>query len=354
MPDQETFQEKTEPATPRRRQEARRKGEVVKSRELNSLLILLGGLLLLRFFGPGIFQGLSQLSRYLWRNAFTFPVTLSEIPIHFSRGIVQIGQFLLPVLLGIMLIAIATNLMQVGFIFTSSSLAPNLNRINPVKGMGNLFSKRALIRLLFSMLKIFIIAYIAYLTIRAQLPQLFSLTGKSMGQIFLFLTNSVYQLGLRCVLGLVPLVVLDYVFQRWEYNQKLRMTRQEVREEHKQTEGSPLLKSRIRSVQRQLARQRMMQKVPQANVVITNPTQIAVALKYEKEEMNAPVLVAKGARLIAQRIKELARRHGIPLVENRWLAKALYESVEMGEEVPIKFYQAIAEVLAYVYRLKKS
>lgn len=354
MPDQETFQEKTEPATPRRRQEARRKGEVAKSQELNSLLILLSGLLFLRFFGPGIFQGLSQISRYLWRNASTFPVTLSEIPIHFSRGIVQVSQFLLPVVLGIMLIAIATNLMQVGFVFTTSSLAPDLNRINPVKGISNLFSKRALIRLLFSMLKIFIIGYIAYATVRAQLPQLFSLTGKSMEQIFLSLANLIYQLGLRCVLGLVPLVVLDYIFQRWEHNQKLRMTRQEVREELKQTEGSPLLKSRIRSLQRQLAKQRMMQEVPQANVVITNPTQIAVALKYEREKMNAPVLVAKGARLIAERIKELARMHGIPLVENRWLAQALYKSVEMGEEVPIKFYQAIAEVLAYVYRLKKS
>jgi len=155
-------------------------------------------------------------------------------------------------------------------------------------------------------------------------------------------------------LGLVPLVVLDYIFQRWEHNQKLRMTRQEVLEEHKQTEGSPLLKSRIRSLQRQVARQRMMQEVPKANVVITNPTQIAVALKYEREKMNAPVVVAKGARLIAEKIKELARMHGIPLVENRWLAQALYKSVEIGEEVPIRFYQAIAEVLAYVYRLKKS
>jgi len=201
MPGEETFQEKTEPATPRRQQEARRKGDVAKSQELNSLLILLSGLVLLRLLGPGIFQGLSQLSRYLWRNAFgifqglsqlsrylwrnafTFPVTPSEIPIHFSRGIVQVSQFLLPVVLGIMLIGIATNLMQVGFIFSSSSLAPDLNRINPVKGLGNLFSKKALMRLLFSMLKIFIVAYIAYITVRAQLPQLlrrtdFSFSGK--------------------------------------------------------------------------------------------------------------------------------------------------------------------------------
>ncbi len=354
MPGEETFQEKTEPATPRRRQEARRKGDVAKSQELNSLLILLGGLVFLRVLGSGIFQGLSQLSRSLWRDAATFPVTLSEIPIHFSRGIVQVSQFLLPVVLGIMLIAIATNLMQVGFILSSSSLVPDLNRINPVKGISNLFSKRALMRLLFSMLKIFIIGYIAYITIRDQLPQLLFLTGQNVGQIFLFLTNSVYQLGLRCVLGLVPLVALDYIFQRWEHSQKLRMTRQEVLEEHKQTEGSPLLKRRIRSLQRQVARQRMMQEVPKANVVITNPTQIAVALKYEREEMNAPVLVAKGARLIAEKIKELARMYGIPVVENRWLAQALYKSVEVGEEIPIRFYQAIAEVLAYVYRLKKS
>lgn len=354
MPEEKTFQEKTEPATPRRRQEARRKGDVVKSRELNSLLILLSGFLFLRFFGLGIFQGLSQISRYLWRNAHSFPVTLSETPIQFSQGIMEISKFLLPVVLGIMLVAIATNLMQVGFVFSASSIAPDLNRINPLKGMGNLFSKRGLIRLLFSMFKIFLIGFIAYVTIRAQLPQLFALTGKDMGQIFLSVVNLIYQLGLRCALALVPLVALDYVFQRWEHSQKLRMTRQEVLEEHKQTEGSPLLKSRIRSLQRQIARRRMMQEVPNANVVITNPTQIAVALKYEREEMNAPVVVAKGARLIAERIKELARMYEIPVVENRWLAQALYKSAEVGEEIPLKFYQAIAEVLAYVYRLKKA
>jgi len=354
MPVEETFQEKTEPATPRRQQEARKRGETARSQEINSLLTLVGGLLLLRFLGPKIFGGLSQISAYLWRNASVFPLTLAETHIYFCQEIVQISQLLLPVILGIMLIGIAVNLMQVGFLFTTFPLTPDLNRINPAKGFRNLFSKQAFIRLLFSSLKIIIIGYLAYTTIRAQLPQLLSLTGKSIGQIFLSLVNSIYQLGLRCILGLVPLAVLDYIFQRWEHSQKLRMTRQETLEEHKQTEGNPLLKSRIRNLQRQIARQRMMQEVPRADVVITNPTQVAVALKYEREKMDAPVVVAKGARLIAEKIKELAREYGVPLVENRWLAQALYKSVEIGEEIPIKFYQAVAEILAYIYRLKKS
>lgn len=353
MPE-ETFQEKTEPSTPRRKREARRRGQVAKSQEVNSLLILTAGFFLLRFLGPIMLQKLYRISSFLWGNASIIPLTPSGIQSYFYQGMWGIFELLLPIFLGIAVVGIVTNLMQVGFLFTTHPLAPDLNRINPVGGLRRLFSKQALVRMLVSVLKIGIVGYIAYITIRSNFPQFFSLMGKNIAQILIFSANLVFELGLRCCLGIVPLAVLDYAFQRWQYERGLRMTRQEVREELKQTEGNPQVRARIRSLQRQIARHRMMQEVPQADVVITNPTRLAVALKYDRESMNAPVVVAKGARLIAEKIRELAERYNVPLVENRWLAEALYKTVEIGQEIPIKFYQAVAEILAYIYRLKKK
>jgi len=353
MPE-ETLQEKTEPATPRRKQEARRKGQVAKSQEINSLLVLVAGFFLLRFLGPTMLQKLYRIASFLWGNASIISLTPSTVQSYFYQGMWGIFGLLLPIFLGVVVVGVAANLMQVGFLFSTYSLAPDLNRINPVSGLGRLFSKQALMKLLVSVLKIAIIGYITYITIRDNLPQFFSLMGKNIAQILIFSANLVFQLGLRCCLGIAPLAVLDYVFQRRQHETKLRMTRQEMREELKQTQGSPQVRARIRSLQRQMARHRMMQEVPKADVVITNPTRLAVALKYDREGMNAPVVVAKGARLIAEKIRELAERYNVPLVENRWLAEALYKTVEIGQEIPIKFYQAVAEILAYIYRLKKK
>ena len=352
MPEEE-LQERTQPATPRRRRRAKERGEVAKSAEINSILILLCSFLILRFFGKGITQRLSQDIGYILENAHKFSLCTSEVYKYFQQGLWEGARMLFPLILMIAIAGLVANLMQTGFLFTFHPLVPDLNRINPVNGFKRIFSKRSLVQLLFSLLKMAVIGYVVYILIKTHSEDFLLLVDKDIGQICAFVFNLAFQLGLYSCLALAPIAVLDYGLQRWEYEKRLRMTRQEALEEYKETEGNPLVKTRIRSLQRQMARRRMMQEVPRADVVITNPTQLAVALQYNREKMNAPVVVAKGARYLAERIKRVARDHNVPIVENRWLAKALYESVEVGQEIPIRFYQAVAEVLAYIYRLKK-
>jgi len=345
-------EEKTHPATPRRRRRAKRRGQVAKSTEINSALVLIGGIFLLRFLGYPLFTGLFSLSRNIWSELFYFTSSSPDIYLKLKQAILHTAFLLLPFFLLIVVIAVATNIAQVGFVFSFYPLVPDLNRINPAVGLRRIFSRENLVRLLISLLKVIIIGYIAYLTIKLQLPVIFSLMGQEVGKIFSATLTLTFNLLLSLCLGIVPLALADYVFQKRHYEKELRMSREELKEEYKQTEGNPLTRSRIRSLQRQILRSRMMQKVPQADVVITNPLHVAVALQYEKEKMNAPVVVAKGAGLIAEKIKELARKYKVPVVENKWLAQMLYKSVEIGEEIPVKFYQAVAEVLAYIYRLK--
>jgi len=352
MAEETTFQEKTEPATPRRRQKAKEKGQVARSTEISSLLILFLGVYILRFVGYPILQKSCSLFKYLWSNTANFNLTSSTMSAYFHQGVVQFLGLFSPLLIGICAIGLISNIIQGGFVFTTTPLTPDIDKINPVTGLKRLFSLKSVERLPLSLLKITIIGYIAYITIKGRLPFIFSLTGRNIGQILISIEGLIFQLVFRCCLALLPLAILDYAFQKWQYEKQLRMTREEVIEEHKQTEGSPLTKTRIRSLRNQIAKRRMMQDVPKADVIITNPTQLAIALKYNKEKMNAPIVLAKGARLIAEKIKEIARKHNIPIVENKWLAQALYKSVEVGEEIPIKFYQAVAEVLAYIYRLK--
>jgi len=352
MAEETSFQERTEPATPRRRRKAKEKGQVARSTEINSLLILLLGICILRFVGYPIFQKSCSLFKYLWLNTANFNLTPSTIPAYFHQGVVQFLSLFSPLLIGICTIGLIANIIQGGFVFTTTPLIPDIDRINPATGLKRLFSLKSLERIPLSLFKIIIIGYIAYITIKGWLPLIFSLTGRNVEAILISMGGLIFQLVFRCCLAFLPLAIMDYAFQKWQYGKQLRMTRQEVIEEHKQTEGSPLTKARIRSLRNRIARQRMMQDVSKADVIITNPAQLAIALKYEKEKMNAPILLAKGARLIAEKIKEIARKYNIPVVENRWLAQALYKSVEVGEEIPIKFYQAVAEVLAYIYRLK--
>jgi len=353
MPE-ESFQEKTEPATPRRRRRARERGEVAKSMEINSIFVLFCGFLILRFCGEKMVNRLSWNIGYVFENTHKFSLTAPLVPEYFREGIVQIFNLLSPFLLIIVLGGLSANLIQTKFLLSFHPLIPDLNRINPINGLRRLFSKRSFTQLLFSLLKISIICYIAYITIWSQSDRFFLLVDKSVGQILVFLISFISQLGLRSCLALAPLSILDYVLQHREYEKKLRMTKWEALEEYKETEGNPLIKTRIRSLRKQIAKHRMMQEIPEADVVITNPTHIAVVLKYKREEMNAPIVVAKGARIIAEKIKEIAKKHNIPLIENKWLAQALYKSVEIGEEIPVKFYKAVAEILAYIYRLKKS
>jgi flagellar biosynthetic protein FlhB len=349
---EETFAERTEQATAKRRTDARKKGQVARSREISTVMILLTGLSVLFFWGSSMYQQLSLLMVKLFSQIGTLPLD----PVSFQsltwEIFASLAVILTPILLGVAAAAVLSNYIQVGSLFSWEAVQPDFAKINPWKGLGRLFSRQAAAELAKSIFKFAIIGWVAYATIRAEWVQIVSLWNLEAGQIFRYVWQVSFQLFLKTVLVMTALAGLDYAFQRWSYEKSLRMTRREVQDEFKQTEGDPLIKSRIRSIQRELARRRMMAEVPKADVIITNPTHLAVALQYQYKDMSAPKVVAKGAELVAERIKEIARAHGVPLVENKPLAQALYKTVDLGQTIPSSLYRAVADILAYVYRLR--
>ncbi len=350
MPE-DTGQERTEQATQRRREETRRRGQVAKSTEVNSAVMLLAGFTVLLVFSNYILSGIEDVVTGVFQMIPTFELSPSNFRTLFMGMIWRFFLILLPVFVFLGLAAILVNILQVGFLFTGEPLAPKLDKINPVEGFKRIFSRRSVESLVRDIIKIVVVLWIAWLSVRDMLPGIMGMTDRSVGQLFAFAGSAVFSIAMKILIGYVVIAVLDYAFQRWDYERSIMMTRQEVREELKQTEGDPLIRARIRTMQREMARRRMMEEVPKAEVVITNPTEIAVALAYDAE-MTAPVVVAKGRRLLAERIRNIATEHGVPIVENVMLAQALYKAVDIGQPIPPDLYTAVAEVLAYVYRLK--
>jgi flagellar biosynthetic protein FlhB len=243
-------------------------------------------------------------------------------------------------------------MLQTGFLFSLQALAPKYARLNPWQGLQNILSLQSVNELLKAIIKIGIVGYIVYSAIHAEIGQFFPLSQQGLPDIVGYLGSSTLRIGTRTAYVLIALAVLDYAFQRWQYEKNLRMSVQEIKEEQKESEGDPHIRSRVRSLMREMARKRMMEEVPKADVVVTNPTHLAVALRYRRQDMPAPQVVAKGAGYVAERIKAVAREHGIPLVENRIVAQSLFKTVDIGEVIPEALYKAVAEILAHVYRLK--
>jgi flagellar biosynthetic protein FlhB len=352
MPE-ESFQEKTEQATPRRREEARRKGQVARSNELSAVAILLTGLLGLSLLGTYMYEHLRAFTIEMLTSGFAIQLDTTSVRPYLLRwGAVSV-QIAAPLMGLLALVALLVNYAQVGVVFTGEPLLPKLSRVSPLSGLQRIFSGHGLVELAKGLFKIGVVGYVTYLTIVAEAPQFVNFADMGVGQIFILGGEMVLRLGYRIGFLLLVMAALDYGFQRWEYERNLRMTHQEVREELKQQEGDPLIRARVRSLQREMSRRRMMSDVPKADVVVTNPTHIAVALRYAPDEMAAPVVVAKGQRLVAERIKELAREHGIPLVENKPLAQALFKAVHIGGQIPEELFRAVAEVLAFVFQLRR-
>jgi flagellar biosynthetic protein FlhB len=346
--------EKTEPATPKRKQEARKKGQTPKSAELNSVIVLMGLFMIINSLGGWIFHQLAvYLRQTLAPGQLNQKITQAFLIRQIMYHTIFIGRLFLPIGLGAMLIGVVVNLVQVGPLFTTEPLKPNFNRINPISGWQRLFSSQSLVELVKALGKLTIIIYFAYATIKNNLPLLLQSRLGGPLEPALKVWGILYQVALKICGFLLVVAVCDYAYHRWEYNRSLRMSKKEVRDEFKQTEGNPQIKSKIRQRQAQMASRRMMQEVPKADVVITNPTHLAIALRYDSASMAAPVVVAKGEGLIATRIREIATEHGITLVENKPLARALYATVELGAVIPEDLFQAVAEVLAFVYRLKQ-
>lgn len=350
------FGEKTESATPKKRQEMRQKGQIPRSKELTTSLILLISFWSMRLLSEYIFKDIIV----TLRSFLSFPkdidskFTNENVMQIFLQVMLVTAKVIAPVLLIIALVAIAVDYLQVGVVFTAKPLMPNLNKLNPIEGFKRLFSPRSFVELIKSILKIGIIGYVVFDYLKNNINVIPELLNMNIGSTAVFIGNTIINIGIRAAAVLLILSVFDYGYQIWDYEKSIRMSKQEIKDEYKLTEGNPQIKSKIREKQRQLALRRMMAEVPKADVIITNPTHFAVAVKYDPGASDAPMVIAKGKDLIAQRIKDTAKQNKVPVVENKPLAQALYKSVDIGEKIPSELYKAVAEVLAFVYSLREK
>jgi len=349
---EESAEEKTEAPSDKKRQDAREKGTVAKSTEINSVIVLLTGILMIKWFGSWMYQEIERSAVFCFSSINDTAMSDERFRHFVVEALLLLAKTALPVAGAIMIMGIFANVMQIGFLFTGKPLMPDLEKINPISGFGRLFSLRSVVETVKNIIKLSIIALIAYLTLKGEFGHMIQLADTPVVTIWGFMLSIAFKVMLRIALVLIIIAILDYAYQRYDHEKKLRMSHQEIKEERKQMEGDPQIKSRIRSLQREMARRRMMEQVPRATVVVTNPTHIAIALRYEPSENDAPVVVAKGKRAIAERIRTIARENGIPIVENKPLARAMYDKVEPGLPIPMEFFTAIAEIMAYVYRLK--
>ena len=344
--------EKSQDPTPHRRQKAREEGQVAKSQDLASAALLLAGMTALLMSGAGMVDFLGRyMQRQLGGEAW-LRVDLDFTMVQWNGTLGELARYLLPILGLLLLAAIVVDLAQVGFLFLPQKLAPDLTRLDPLKGLGRIFSLPSAVRLAFGIFKILVVAAVAFASLYGQSDTILALTGLALSESSVYLTEILIWTTIKIAAALLVLAILDYGFQRWKHEQDLKMTTQELREEMKNLEGNPQVAARRRAVQRQLVLNRLSTAVPKADVVVTNPTELSVAIQYDPHSMAAPIVVAKGAGTLAQRIRKLALEHGIPIVEKKPLAQALYRDVEVNRPIPQDKYAAVAEVLAYVYQLK--
>lgn len=345
--------EKTEEASSHKISEARKKGQVPKSMEVTSTMVLLaaGGFLVV--WGPWGWDRLVGMFRYFVWHMVEFDPTTPDLWPLFYTAFREVLILVLPPAIIITIVSVAVNIFQVGgFMVVSDAVMPKLDKLNFIKGFGRFFKLKSLIDCLKSILKIGLIFYISYLVIRSHVGEFAVMSEMEPAQIGLFTLKVAMELFFKVVITLLILAVFDYAYQKWQFLQDMRMSKQEVKDEYKQMEGDPKVKARIRQIQMEASKKRQLGDVPKADVVITNPTHFAIALVYNAAMAQAPLVLAKGQDLMALRIKDIAKEAKVPIVENKPLAQALYKAVEVGQVIPLEFYKAVAEVLSYVYRLK--
>lgn len=344
--------DKTQDPTPHRRQQAREQGQVPFSQDLGSAGLLVAGSLLVMFYGRGV----ADASARLMAQQLGVVGPLTGEPSHLivlSQQILEsVGKQLLPILGLLFAAAVMASVFQVGFLFVPQRLQPDLQRVNPLSGVKRIVSLQGAMRLGFGMFKVLLVAVTSATVIFLHRKEVLHASDLGVEDLAVFLVDLALTTALWVGLALLLLALFDYAFQRWKHEQDLRMTHQEVREEMKNLQGDPQIIARRRAIQRQMALNRVGESVPQADFVVTNPTELSVAIQYEPQEMAAPVVVAKGAGVLAQRIRRLALENGVPVIERKPLAQLLYKHVEVGQPVPDESYAAVAEVLAYVYQLK--
>jgi flagellar biosynthetic protein FlhB len=343
--------DKTEAPTPRRRQEARDQGNIAKSPDVSVALVLIGMMVMLKTSGPKLVDALKTLVHDMLSSDSLSNFSTASIGGGMLRAIHLIGLAMAPLLIGVVLIAIIGNVVQVGFIFNPAKLQPNLGALNPFRGVGRIFGSRNPVQLVISLVKMVFLGLVAYSAVHGRIAQIIAVQALGFIQIFALGATVVYDIALRVGIAMLILAIGDFLYQRWRVEQELKMSKQEVKDEMRRMDGDPKVKQRRRQIAIQQFKKRLAKDVPTADVVVTNPTEFAVALKYDAEKMRAPRVIAKGQGLIAAQIRQLAIAAGIPILERKPLARALYKLVDVGQEIPEQFYSAVAEILAYVYEL---
>lgn len=345
-------QEKTEAATPKKKQEARQKGQVAKSMDLPASFILFFSFLSFYLIGSFMKEHLVAIFQSVFINSLLMTISMDNVMVLFENLLVQLLFIIGPIFLISVVVAVLSNYLQIGFLLTGEPLMMKFSKINPLEGAKRLVSLRSLVDFLKSVLKMSVIGVVVYITLWGEKESIMQLARLPLEEILLFSSSVTLKLGIKIGLILIVMAIFDYIYQRYEHSKSLRMSKQDIKDEYKKTEGDPLIKGKIREKQRRMALQRMMQDVPKADVIITNPTHFAVALQYVPGKMQAPTVIAKGTDYIALKIKQVAKDNGIITMENKPLARALYAQVEIGESIPADLFQAVAEVLAYVYKIK--
>ncbi|WP_199880768.1 flagellar biosynthesis protein FlhB [Bacillus massiliglaciei] len=344
--------EKTEKATPKKRQDQRKKGQVAKSQDVNTAINLAAVFAVLLFAGPFMYKHIIGIMRDFFQNRMQENLTEDNVPLLLAEVMTSMGLVLAPIF-GVALAAgIAANLMQTGFLFSAETIQFKLEKLDPIKGFKRIFSMRALVELLKSLLKISFVGLVVFYVLWQRMDEIIELSQVSVGSALSILGDITASVGIYAAVALLFIAILDYMYQKYDFEKNIRMSKQDIKDEYKNSEGDPLIKSKIKQKQRQMAMQRMMQEVPNADVVITNPTHFAIALKYDEEKSDAPYVIAKGMDYLAQKIKYIAKENDVIMVENRPLARSLYDQAEVGQAIPEEFFKAIAEVLAFVYKTK--
>ncbi len=344
--------ERTEQATDKRRTDYREKGQVAQSKELHTAAMMATTLLLWFFYAPLFWNKLGSTLASTWKVSANYEVTSRGVVMLFNYLTQQVALLLAPLLLLVLVVGFFSSFFQIGWLFTGKPLVPDFSKLNPIAGAARFVSKRSLIEVVKSSVKVLVIGTVAYRVVFNEFDQALLLINMEVIETVRFLGRVAGNVLLKTTGIIILLGLFDFLYVRWEMEQKMKMTKQEQKEEFKEAEGDPHVKGRIRSLQQQMARKRMMAEVPKADVIVTNPTHLSIALRYDRKTMEAPQIVAKGADHMALRIREIATENRIPLVENKPVARVLYK-VEVGEPVPEEMFKAVAEILAYVYGMKR-
>lgn len=347
--------EKTEKATPKRRKDAREKGQVRKSQDVITVVMLLALFSSLKFFGPNMMKQIMTFMEKVFSGSYNNTVLdAGGFTFILKEAVVTFIYAMLPIFGVAILAALVVNYVQVGFLYSTEALMPKLSRLNPASGLKRMFSIQTVYELFKSIGKLIIVGILGYMQVSKNLKTYLNLMDMGAMKASAVIFNTVINACFVITAALAVFSILDYVYQWFKYEKDLRMTKYEIKMEYKQQEGDPEIKAKIKQKQREMASQRMMQEVPGADVVITNPTHVAVAIKYDEEKTGAPIILAKGLDLVAQRIKEIAGKNKVEIYESKEIARALYAQCEIGQEIPAELYGAVAEILAYVYKMKNG